>query len=90
MNSLNHFGSKLISFAVIENAVREEMIPKRPNSGCPSGTFDGLDTCFCEDHCSWSICRLTNPPENCLSRGHGKKIWAWDNIKESWVAQGRK
>ena len=64
------------------------MIPKRPTSGCPYGTFDSLNTCFCEDHCSWDICRLVNPPNGCLSRIKGEVIWVWDNNEDAWAAQG--
>ena len=72
----------------IEETVKEEMIPKRPASGCPSGTFDSLNTCICEDHCSWDACRLINPPQKCLSRIYGDAIWNWDGVKHAWVAQG--
>ena len=65
------------------------MIPRRPKTGCPNDTFDGLSTCFCEDHCSWEVCRLINPPYNCISNIQGKVVWAWDTIGETWVAQGK-
>ena len=65
------------------------MIPSRPASNCPSGTYNGLHTCFCEDHCSWETCRLQFPPHNCLL-GIGKQAtWAWDSIKSAWVAVGK-
>ena len=67
----------------------KELIPKRPASGCPFGTFDSLNTCFCEDHCSWETCRLISPPSSCLSTLDGEAIWAWDNVNDVWVAQGR-
>ena len=64
------------------------MIPKIPFGGCPPGTFKGINTCFCEDHCSWEICRLINPPNGCLSRIETEAYWLWDNNEDVWVAQG--
>ena len=59
-----------------------------PDSGCPPSTFKGIDTCFCEDHCNWEICRLTNPPLGCLSRMEAEVFWLWDNNENAWAAQG--
>ena len=77
-----------LSIATENKKDTKEMIPKRPVKGCPSGTFNGLDTCFCEDHCSWEACWLIDPPSNCLSRIDGEMVWAWNDIKNAWVAQG--
>ena len=63
------------------------MIPRPTANGCPKGTFSNLQTCFCEDHCSWETCRLLNPPQNCLS-SMDNTAWAWDSIHDAWVAQG--
>lgn len=65
------------------------MIPKPPADGCPKGTFDGLNTCFCEDHCSWETCRLLNPPQDCLSNIVNEPVWAWNKQKQVWVAQSK-
>lgn len=65
-----------------------EMIPKRPDGGCPSGTYNSQHTCFCEDHCNWDTCRLHSPPYNCLSGINEQTVWAWDGVKSAWVAQG--
>ena len=65
------------------------MIPKPPVTGCPPGTFNGIDTCFCEDHCSWETCRLMYPPSNCISSISPEIVWARDEIKDSWVAVGK-
>ena len=73
---------------IAENAFKRELIPKRPDNGCPEGTFDSWQTCFCEDHCSWEVCRLVNPPQSCLSKIDGKTEWGWDNLTEAWAAQG--
>ena len=70
------------------NSAKKDMIPKRPSYGCPKGTFDGVTTCYCEDHCSWEACRLLNPPLNCLSNMKEDGVWAWDSIQKFWVAQG--
>ena len=64
------------------------MAPKIPNRGCPHGTFKGKDTCFCEDHCSWEICRLMDPPNNCIIEG--KLFWKWDENRDAWVATGNR
>ena len=57
---------------------------KRPSSGCPKGTLEGLTTCFCEDHCSWERCRLETPPYDCLPRTN--TAWIWDSKKKFWAA----
>ena len=77
-------------FSVIANeaTIKKEIIPPQPATGCPFGTFDSLNTCFCEDHCSWETCRLINPPQDCLSKIDGEAIWAWDVVEDAWVAQG--
>ena len=81
---------QIFSLISTELAINEKSIPKIPDNGCPSGTFKGIDTCFCEDHCSWEICRLTNPPKECLSRITGKAVWSLDDNADGWVAQGKK
>ena len=50
---------------------------------CPIG-WDTV-TCFCEDHCSWRLCRLHQPPEKCLADRHSE--WVWDAQNMYWVAQ---
>ena len=62
------------------------LIPTRPSIGCPKGTIDGFTTCFCEDHCSWNVCRLKNPPTTCP----GAEIWKWNSLNMYWVAQGKR
>ena len=63
-----------------------DLIPKRPSTGCPEGTFDGETTCFCEDHCSWNVCRLQFPPDYCSTSQ--KSPWAWNTQGKFWVVQG--
>ena len=72
----------------VENMIKEALIPEPIVGGCPSGTFNSLNTCYCEDHCSWKTCRLSEPPQNCLSDIGAKAAWAWDTQKNVWVAQG--
>ena len=57
------------------------MIRRRPSVNV--GVGDG--TCHCEDHCSWDLCRLTEPPDQCLQGTNSK--WQWDDVKSAWVAQ---
>ena len=68
------------------------LIPPRPSKGCPRGTIDGVFTCFCEDHCSWDMCRLNEPPELCLENTFSScdscSSWEWDSIRNYWTAQG--
>ena len=68
--------------------INEALIPQPITNGCPSGTFNSLNTCYCEDHCSWKTCRLSIPPHNCLLNIEGEAVWAWDSQKYAWVAQG--
>ena len=42
-------------------------------------------SCFCEEHCSWEICRLVDAPEKCLN--DVESFWSWDENKYLWVAQ---
>ena len=74
------------------NQVNPYRIPPIPSDGCPEGTFDGISTCFCEDHCSWNMCRLNHPPGNCLKRLSMTMVnnvtWQWDSKEKYWVAQG--
>ena len=78
----------MFSFVFTVTSVEIERIPKRPLNECPKGSFDGLVTCYCEDHCSWTACRLLKPPSNCLSNIGKKIVWAWDAKENFWVAQG--
>ena len=59
----------------------------RPLDGCPIGTDecngDGCpNTCFCEDHCSWKICKLEKPPKNCLM--HTNRKWHYNQRNYYW------
>ena len=54
---------------------------------CPENTIDNLwgEICFCEDHCSWDVCRLQKPPEKCLSGTNSS--WVWDYEKMHFTAR---
>ena len=68
------------------------LLPEKPNNGCPSNTVgcsgsdcNHPDSCFCEQHCSWEMCKLHEYPNDCLV--DVKSVWKWDSKKHSWVAQ---
>ena len=65
---------------ISEEAIQIDLIPQRPNSGCPMGTFDSVSTCYCEDHCSWESCKLFHPPQYCLEHMNGDAVWGWYQI----------
>ena len=44
-----------------------------------------IRTCICEEHCSWDMCNLAVPPDNCLRNMTSK--WQWDFLKDTWIAQ---
>ena len=41
--------------------------------------------CSCGQFCRWDICRLDNPPNECLAGTQSH--WLWDVHKHHWVAQ---
>jgi hypothetical protein len=44
-----------------------------------------VQTCICDDHCSWDMCNLAHPPKGCLESIPSN--WHWDDRKNTWVAQ---
>ena len=51
-------------------------------TGCPENTygcnsFGCPNTCYCQDHCSWDTCVLTEGPKNCLKDTNG--AWHWNS-----------
>ena len=59
----------------------------RPLNGCPDATNkcdtpECPATCFCEDHCSFEICKLDEAPKSCLDGTNGK----WHAASSYWVA----
>ena len=78
------------TFLVKEYDLDVNLIPRSPPNGCKVakkrsklGTF--AQTCSCEEHCNWDLCRLVAPPIDCL-RGTNS-MWQWDDRKVAWVAQ---
>jgi len=63
------------------------LIPTQPEDGCPENSFarDRFDTCTCEEHCSWDLCRLEDAPSACLKGTFSK--WVWAKHKMAWVAK---
>ena len=43
-----------------------------------------IQTCVCEDHCSWDMCNLAHAPHDCLMNVTSR--WQWDYFKDTWVA----
>ena len=62
-------------------------IPRATNDKCDiSATYrKAFGVCTCNDHCSWDICRLLDPPNDCLLGTNSE--WKWDNLKNAFVAQ---
>ena len=62
-------------------------IPRATNDRCPlTATYrTRFGVCTCNDHCSWDICRLLDPLDDCLLGTNSE--WKWDNLKNAYVAQ---
>ena len=62
-------------------------IPRAPYEDCEvSASYrNRYGVCTCNEHCSWDICRLLEPPDDCLLGTNSE--WKWDNLKNSYVAQ---
>ena len=78
-------------FNFSESVLDSGLIPRKKSweDYCPYGkpTEFGLGKyrCYCEDHCSWEICRLYEAPDECLIGTDS--AWLWDSPKRIWVAQ---
>ena len=70
-----------------EYSIEVNQIPTPPKDGCPMHTDKKtrVGTCSCEEHCSWDLCRLKEPPDDCLFEARSE--WTWDYKKNAWVAQ---
>lgn len=64
-----------------------DLMPHASSKHCPKNSHykKSHDTCSCEDHCGWDICRLVNPPDECVEEVFSE--WKWDIVKNGWVAQ---
>ena len=73
--------------AQIAYSVNMDLIPRSNEKQCPKNSYykEGLGSCSCEDHCGWDVCRLTDPPDECILGSYSK--WQWDILKNGWVAQ---
>ena len=79
----------------LENRPLNALIPRPNTNGCPKNTFykraihfktgSKVDTCSCEEHCAWDLCRLTVPPKECIMGTNSQ--WQWDKFKNAWVSQ---
>ena len=77
---------------VDNGTITTALIPVRPHKRCPEKSFgcSGEDcnrpqTCFCEEHCGWEVCRVFEYPEECLTEV--KSVWVWNSKKQFWAAQ---
>ena len=55
------------------------------NCEISAGYRTRFGVCTCDDHCSWDLCRLLEPPDDCLLRTNSE--WIWDSLKNAYVAQ---
>ena len=70
-----------------------EIASEQPSEGCPIGSYgckaeNCSNTCFCEDHCSWKMCKLKEqdmPPKSCIA--HTDLKWHFDQQKNYWRAK---
>ena len=63
------------------------LIPRAHNYDCEvSATYrNRFGVCTCNEHCSLDICRLYEPPNDCLQGTNSE--WKWDSLKNAHVAQ---
>ena len=66
---------------------KKSLVPKKPASGCPTGTHPYSGTCCCEDGCCWDKCTAADPNNHgdCL-KGTGAK-WVRNDAAGAWRAQ---
>ena len=65
--------------------VEVSLIPRAGNDECKATYRARFGVCTCNDHCSWDICRLLEPPDDCLLGKNSE--WKWDSLKNAFVAQ---
>ena len=70
-----------------EYSLNVSSIPRSSEESCAIkiGYRARFEVCSCNEHCSWDLCKLSEPPEDCL-QGTGAE-WQWDDIKEAYIAQ---
>ena len=75
----------VITYLLILDSTR---LVSRLDTVCPENTygcagFGCPNTCYCEDHCSWEKCVLSEAPNSC---GTDTNIsWHWNSMY--WVAK---
>ena len=74
----------ILKMLILDDLTHSFQTKPRPASGCPEGTIDGLSSCFCEDHCSWEVCRLDEAPNTCLPENF---VWVFDTENHLWKSQ---
>ena len=96
MNVYNPHIAINISIINSGNSVDIELIPYTLTpEGCANkrnyrqfqlgGSSRHVQTCVCEDHCSWDMCNLAHPPQGCLRNTTSN--WYWDSVRDTWIAQ---
>ena len=70
--------------------LKQELVPAKPDSGCPAdtGTHEYGSTCCCDHGCCWNNCRHDNPSArypNCLKGMNAN--WQRDNTAGYFIAQ---
>ena len=60
-------------------------IPRASIDACKATYRARFGVCTCNDHCSWDICRVLEPPDDCLLGTNSE--WQWDDLKNAFVAQ---
>ena len=65
----------------------DSSIPRASNDKCEVNPAyrTRFGVCSCNEHCSWDICRLFEPPDDCIPGANSE--WKWDNLKNAYVAQ---
>ena len=75
----------------IDYSVNSDLIPVADEDRCPKNSHykvineESLGTCTCDSHCNWDVCRLVEPPDECILGSFSE--WRWDTVKNGWVAQ---
>ena len=74
-------------FIVKDYVLKVSSIPRSSKTECAIGSkYRGrFGVCTCNEHCSWDLCRLVEPPKDCLLATGS--VWQWDNLKNAYVAQ---
>ena len=65
--------------------VNETLPLSRQLNGCPTDTLDGITTCFCDEYCSWDVCRVDEPPKKCPM----VSSWEWNSNQNYWFARSQ-